>query len=523
MTICLSIVGGAPRSELANWPAMTEALSPLSLRVADTLRRGGARPAVEFEETWSSWAELDGLASQLTELLDAKAPGAGRIGLIVRNRPVVLAAMLGLIATGRSIVMINAAQAPERLAGELAELKLAAVLGEAAFWSEAAAAAAEAAGSLRIALPDRFGAAALAADPPARPASMAFDPGVAMELLSSGTTGPPKRIPILWRTLEAALGGAHGTPLFGGDAEILAQAELPPAISGLSLGNIGGVYMILPSALIGQRIVLLDRFAVAPWARAVRLYRPDMLSVQPTGLRMILDAEVSPEELSSLKWIVSGASHLDPDLQDRFEQRYGCRVFGAYGATEFCGSIVLWTDALYDEFRQAKRGSVGKPAAGVAIRIVDPEHGTPSPVGQVGLLEARVDRVGPDWIRTTDLARVDADGFVFITGRSDNAINRGGYKVSPDDVAEALRRHPAVLDAAVVGLPDARLGEVPVAAVELRPGHAPPSEDELKAFARLSLLAYQVPARIVCTEALPRNASLKVMAPAVRELFGPPQ
>jgi acyl-coenzyme A synthetase/AMP-(fatty) acid ligase len=268
--------------------------------------------------------------------------------------------------------------------------------------------------------------------------------------------------------------------------------------------------------------VLLDRFAVAPWARAVRLYRPEILSVQPVGLRMILDAGVPPQDLASLKWIVSGASPLDPDLQDRFEARYGCRVFGAYGATEFCGSIVLWTDALYDEYRQAKRGSVGRPADGVAIRIVDPESAAPLPAGEIGRLEAKVDRVGPDWIGTTDLAYVDADGFVFITGRSDNAINRGGYKILPDAVAEALRAHPAVLDAAVVGLPDTRLGEVPVAAVELRPGHAPPSEDELKAFARSRLMAYQVPARIACADALPRNASLKVMAPAVRELFQDP-
>jgi acyl-coenzyme A synthetase/AMP-(fatty) acid ligase len=114
---------------------------------------------------------------------------------------------------------------------------------------------------------------------------------------------------------------------------------------------------------------------------------------------------------------------------------------------------------------------------------------------------------------------VDDDGFVFITGRSDNAINRGGYKVAPETVADALRRHPAVLDAGVVGLPDDRLGEVPVAAVELRAGLSAPSPDELRDFARRHLLAYQVPARIVVTDALPRNASLKIVGPAVRDLF----
>jgi acyl-CoA synthetase (AMP-forming)/AMP-acid ligase II len=495
------------------------ALSPLSRRIARTLRTGGDRPAVEFEEVWSSWADLQRLAADLAAQLDRRAPTARRVGLIVRNRPVVLAAMLGLIASGRSIVMIHAAQAPERLAEELRSLRLAAVVGEGLYWSGPAVAAANEAGSLRLVLPDRLGGAVTAGEAPQNPASTGHDPSTAMELLSSGTTGPPKRIPIGWSTLEAALGSAHGTPLFGQDAESLTGLDLPPAISGLSLGNIGGVYMLLPSALIAQRIVLLEKFAVEPWARAVRLYRPEMLSVQPVGLRMILDAGTPPEDLASLKWIVSGASHLDPDLQDRFEQRYPVRVFGAYGATEFCGSIVLWTDALYDAFRHTKRGSVGRPAAGVGIRIVDPQTGAPSPPGAIGRLEAKVDRVGPDWIGTTDLAYVDDDGFVFITGRSDNAINRGGYKVAPETVADALRRHPAVLDAGVVGLPDDRLGEVPVAAVELRAGLSAPSPDELRDFARRHLLAYQVPARIVVTDALPRNASLKIVGPAVRDLF----
>jgi acyl-CoA synthetase (AMP-forming)/AMP-acid ligase II len=499
--------------------AAPQGLTPLSLKIAATLRGGGDRPAVEFEEVWCSWRDLERLAASLEAALAERAPDARRIGLVARNRPTVLAAILSLIASGRSIVMIHGAQSPERLAAELGDLGLAAVVAEAPYWSALATEAANAAGTLQITLPDQLGDPVLVGDAPAGRAKDAYDPEVALELLSSGTTGPPKRIPIGWRTLEAALSGAHGTPLFGRDAGELAGADLPPAVSGLSLGNIGGIYMILPSALIGQRIVLLDKFAVGPWARALRLYRPQVLSVQPTGLRMILDAEVPPGDLASLKQIVSGASHLDPDLQDRFEARYGARVFGAYGASEFCGSIVMWTDELYDVWRTAKRGSVGRPGAGVEIRIVDPDRGGVLPPCAIGRLEAKVDRVGPDWISTTDLAYVDADGFVFITGRSDGAINRGGYKISPKEVEDVLRAHPAVLDASVVGLPDPRLGETPVAAVELKAGAAPPSEDELRIFARERLLAYQVPSRITCVTALPRNASLKVMAPEVRALF----
>ncbi len=495
-------------------------MSGLSYTISRTLREGGSARAVEYGEHWHSWAELERIASQVTDVLRDHCPGARRVGLIARNRPVVLAAMLGLIADGVTTVMIHGAQSEERLAAELADLRLAAVVGEKRFWSDAVAAAASQSGSMQIVVPGTLGGDTKVQLPSGAPPTQQPGTGTALELLSSGTTGPPKRIPIGWHTLESALGSAHGTALFGSESPALSGLDLAPAISGLSLGNIGGVYMMLPSALIGQPIVILDRFAVEPWVRAVRLYRPEILSVQPAGLGMILDAGVPREALASLRTIVSGASKLDPDLQDRFEARYGIRVFGAYGATETCGSIIVWTDELYDRYRQAKRGSVGKPIPGVEVRVVDPATGVALPPGQTGLLHARVDRVGPDWIETTDFAWIDEDQFVYVTGRADDAIDRGGFSIPPETVADVLRQHPSVSDASVVGIPDARLGQVPVAAVELAAGASAPDEAELIAFAKARLLSYQVPVRIICVEELPRNASLKVMAPEVRALFG---
>lgn len=492
----------------------------LSLSIARTLREGGSAPALEFDGRWHSWSDLAGLADRLVAQIETECAGARRFGLVARNRPVVLAALLGLIARGHTVVMLHGAQKAERLAAEIAGLNLAAVIAEEAFWPDPVLAAASSVGTLAIVLPDSLQGEPRIVHPAATATGQASDPAVALELLSSGTTGPPKRIPILWRTLESALGAAHGTALFEGSGHALSGLDLPPAISGLSLGNIGGIYMMLPSVLIGQRIVMLDRFAVEPWARAVKQYRPDVLSVQPMGLRMILDAEVPPEDLTSLKTIVSGASRLDPDLQDAFERRYGTRVFGAYGATETCGSIIVWTDALYDRYRQEKRGSVGKPIPGVVVRVVDPQTGEEVPCGMTGLLHAKVDRVGPHWIETTDFAHIDEDGFVYVTGRADNAIDRGGFSIPPALVEDALRRHPAVRDASVVGIPDERVGEIPVAAVELVKGAAQPNEAELIALARDHLLAYQVPARIIFVEELPRNPSLKVIAPDVRALFG---
>jgi acyl-coenzyme A synthetase/AMP-(fatty) acid ligase len=132
---------------------------------------------------------------------------------------------------------------------------------------------------------------------------------------------------------------------------------------------------------------------------------------------------------------------------------------------------------------------------------VDPEDGRVLAAGSTGLLEVRSAQLGSEagWVRTTDLAELDADGFLWIRGRADNAIIRGGFKIAPSEVAEVLERHPAVHEAAVVGIAD--------------------DGEELRSFAGQHLAKYQVPARIEIVEALPRTPSLKVSEPGVRALF----
>jgi acyl-CoA synthetase (AMP-forming)/AMP-acid ligase II len=136
-------------------------------------------------------------------------------------------------------------------------------------------------------------------------------------------------------------------------------------------------------------------------------------------------------------------------------------------------------------------------------------------------LEVRSAQLGAEagWVRTTDLAELDADGFLWIRGRADNAIIRGGFKIAPAEVVEVLERHPSVQEASVVGLADERLGAVPVAAVELVSGAPAIDGEELRSFAREHLTGTQVPSRIVVVEALPRTPSLKVSQPGVKALF----
>jgi acyl-CoA synthetase (AMP-forming)/AMP-acid ligase II len=126
---------------------------------------------------------------------------------------------------------------------------------------------------------------------------------------------------------------------------------------------------------------------------------------------------------------------------------------------------------------------------------------------------------GDQWVRTTDLASIDADGFLFIHGRADAAINRGGFKVLPELVASVFRRHPGVQDAVIVALPDSKLGQVPALAVEARPGAPRVTEDDLRAYARAHLVSYQVPARYLVLDELPRSAAMKVRLVEVLEML----
>ncbi len=150
------------------------------------------------------------------------------------------------------------------------------------------------------------------------------------------------------------------------------------------------------------------------------------------------------------------------------------------------------------------------------LRVVDADTGDELPVDTSGRLEVRAR--DSDWVRTTDVARIDADGFLWIEGRSDDAIVRGGFKVFPGEIVDALRAHPAVRDAGVTGIDDDRLGAVPVAAVELRAGMTV-SEAELEDHLRRRLKSYQMPTEVRVVDALPRTPSMKVSQPQLRELF----
>jgi long-chain acyl-CoA synthetase len=476
-----------------------------------------ADPLIEAGSDWLPRAIVQHVAAGIDRaMVDAGVPANAPVGLIARNRPAHIGALFGLLAGRRTIVMLHAYQSPQGLADEMRRLNLAVAIGDVQDWAHAPVIeAARDCGTLALALtgcdhePVRT-LAPLGAGPH-HPA----EPDVAIRMLTSGTTGAPKRVPIPYAMLEDAVADAGLATAQAGTAFTAA-----PYIQFYPLGNISGLYGLITCASHGQRIVLLEKFTVEGWVRAVRAYRPTtFVSLPPAALRMVMDANVPPEALSSIPAMRCGSAPLDPTLQHEFEARYGIPILINYGATEFCGVIANWTIDAHHAFGEAKRGSVGQARPGVRLRAIDPATGEPVPPGETGQLEVLAPRVSMDWVRTTDLAAIDGDGFLFLKGRADSMIIRGGFKVSPEAVAEALRTHPAVREAAVVGLPDARLGEVPVAAVELESDAATPSDNDLAAHARSRLSAQMVPVRFHIVPALPRTQSMKVDRGAARALL----
>jgi acyl-coenzyme A synthetase/AMP-(fatty) acid ligase len=350
-----------------------------------------------------------------------------------------------------------------------------------------------------------------------------YRPGIAIEMLSSGTTGTPKRIPLRYASLQAAIEATDTAKRAGADGTLRLQKH--PALIWNPLVHIAGMYFAIDSVYCGRPAVLMERFSPESWAQTVEERQLYVSSLNPTAMRMVMDAGIARERLASLRIVRSGTAALPPELQAAFEDRYGIPVLATYGATEFAGAVAGWTLDDHRKYRETKLGSSGRAHRGVQLRTVDRETGAVQPPGAEGVLEVRADQIGTgDWVRTTDLAMIDEDGFLWIRGRIDDAIVRGGFKVHPAKVQAVLEAHPAVREAAVVDLPDRRVGAVPAAAVCLASGVPQrPTPEELLQFARARLAPYEVPVKIVIAEDLPRTPSLKVVRPALREMLAAAQ
>jgi acyl-coenzyme A synthetase/AMP-(fatty) acid ligase len=347
-----------------------------------------------------------------------------------------------------------------------------------------------------------------------------YDPSAAFVLWTSGTTGRPKPIVhthvAYLELLDRVLGPLRGR---AADAAVAGSTRRPtPNLVPVGLSLNAGIYNVLFGLRAGAAVVVLDRFTPAAFADAVARHQIRSSVLPPAAITMLNDDPLVGD-LVPLRYVRSITAPLSPLQARRFADRFGVAVLNGYGQAEI-GEVIGWTAADAREHPE-KVGAIGRPHPGVAIRVADPdEHGVgrllvrpPSMAiddgdgpGHGDALRERVDADG--YVDTGDLARVDDDGFVWIEGRAGDVINRGGNKVFPEHVEEVLRLVPGVSDAAVVGGPDDRLGEVPVAFVVAETSVI---DAELDATCRAHLVAYKVPVAYHRIDSLPRNEIGKLL------------
>jgi acyl-CoA synthetase (AMP-forming)/AMP-acid ligase II len=344
-------------------------------------------------------------------------------------------------------------------------------------------------------------------------APRAYDPDVAFVLWTSGTTGAPK--PILHthtaylELIDRVLGPLRG----GRDAKAPGDRPPSPNLIPVSLALNAGIYNALFGLRAGAPLVLMDRFGPDAFATLVLRHEIRSTVLPPAAITMLNDSAVT--DLGPLRYVRSITAPLSALQARRFTERFGAVVLNGYGQAEI-GEVIGWT-ARDARDHPDRIGAVGRPHPGVDIRVDGPdEHGTgrllvrpPAMAAGYAGGEDLADRVDADgFVDTGDLARVDDAGFVWIEGRQSDLINRGGNKVFPEQVEEVLRLAPGVRDAAVVGAPDERLGEVPVAFVV---SDTPVDPAVLDAVCREHLVPYKIPNAFHRVDALPRNDAGKLL------------
>jgi long-chain acyl-CoA synthetase len=490
---------------------------PLSQRIADVLDLQPDAHAIEYDGQWFSWGQVAAAARRIASLTAELADP--QIGILLRNHPGQVAALLGVLLAGGTVVTINPSRGDERTRADIAALGLPLVVGEPD--DLAALVPAGIAGLATAPISDLLNKAEDEdeAEAEGEPARQTLRPGagtgVAVRMLTSGTTGPPKRVDLSYDMLARSVMGRE-------PEQSPAPTELRRgvAIVNSPVVHIGGVFRVLQCIAEARSFVLLDRFELNSWAAAVRTHRPRTVSLVPAALRTVLHSDLPPTDLESIRAVTCGTAPLSAEDADAFTEKYGIPVLTSYAATEFGGGVAGWTLPDHQQYWRAKRGSVGRANPGAQLRVVNDEGAALGP-DQVGLLEVKPGQLGPSaqWMRTTDMARIDADGFIWIVGRADQAIIRGGFKVMPEDVRTALECHPAVAGAAVVGRSDTRLGETPVAMVELR-GSASADPGELTDYLGKLLARYEIPTEIAIVDTIPRTPSGKADLSAVRRFFG---
>jgi len=341
-------------------------------------------------------------------------------------------------------------------------------------------------------------------------------------LYTSGTTGRPKGalIPhrqILWNAINTVASWG------------LNESDVSPIFT--PLFHAGGLFAFLtPLFYIGGRIVLARTFDVEESLRTIVQERCTVVLGVPTLYQMWQNSPYFAQaDFSHVRFFISGGAHCPVPLMEAWRQAKGVVFRQGYGLTEVGANCFSMTD----EESVPKSGSVGKPIFHSQMRLVDPETNLDVPVGQPGELliagphvcagywrnpQATASALREGWFHTGDMARMDEDGFFYIVGRYKDMIKSGGENIYAAEVEAIFRQHPAVADAALIGQPDAKWGEVGLMIVLLQPGYTATPE-ELQAFCQEQLARYKIPKRVVFADTLPYSPYGKVEKAKLKEQY----
>lgn len=353
---------------------------------------------------------------------------------------------------------------------------------------------------------------------PAAPRVEADD--TAVILYTSGTMAEPKGVELTYRNLHSNCVDAIAS-LDIRPPQVLLNTLPPFHVFGLT-GN------VLMPVVLGATVAAIPRFSPMALVKTVERRRATLVMAIPSMYAAVLKLKSArAESFQSVSLAISGGEPLPDSVCAGFEQRFGVTLREGYGLTETSPVISASSVKAY------RAGTVGKPLRSVSVRIVG-EDGRDVPAGQDGEIMVRgpgvmkgyynrpeetrkvIDADG--WFHTGDIGRLDADGFLSITGRAKEMLIIGGENVFPREIEAVLEAHPQVLQAAVIGVPDPSRGETAVAFVIPQHGEAV-AETELRNFARQSLAGFKVPKKVVVREDLPKGPTGKILKRRLRELL----
>jgi len=354
--------------------------------------------------------------------------------------------------------------------------------------------------------------------------------GIAAQIFTSGTTSAPK---------AALLKHANLLSYILGTVEFASASPDEASLVCVPPYHIAGIAAMLSSIYSMRKILLLPAFSPESWLSLASEERATNAFVVPTMLSRIIGHldEGAKADLSSLQAIAYGGGPMPMVVVERAMHLFPkCGFTNAYGLTETSSTIALLGPddhrtafASTDPAIRARLGSVGRPLPTIELEIRD-EEGKCLPAGERGEIYVRGEQVSGEyrerkaldsdgWFPTRDAGWLDEEGFLFLAGRADDVIVRGGENISPGEIEDVLLTHPSIADAAAVAVPSNEWGEAVGIAVALKPGCAAPSENELRGLIKDRLRSSRVPERIAVLNALPYNEMGKLLRREIRKLF----